>query len=129
MDEEARKPLLEIARYHRSEDDAREYLAQLAAALGVSNFKTKLTCGNDFTIRTSGKPIIVNPRKEVFQARLTGVAPSMQGLIDHSDRLMPSPLSLGASRSDCTSVSNLPSGVHLPCGCIFGVRELFSSMG
>jgi hypothetical protein len=97
MDEETRKPLLQIERYHRSEADAREYVAQLAASLGVSNFKTKLTCGNDFTIRTSGRSTIVNPRKEVFQARLTGVAPSMQGLLDHYDRLMPSPLSFGAS--------------------------------
>jgi hypothetical protein len=106
MEEEARKPLLQIERYHRSEADAREYVAQLAASLGVSNFKTKLTCGNDFTIRTSGRPIIVNPRKEVFQARLTGVAPNMQGLIDHSDDLMPSPISLGASMGGIVKITS-----------------------
>jgi hypothetical protein len=100
MGEEARKPLLEISRYHRSEEDARDYVAQLATALGVSNFKTKLTCGKDFTIPTSGRPMIVNPRTEVFQARLTGVAPSMQGLMDYSDLLMPSPISLGASMGE-----------------------------
>jgi hypothetical protein len=97
MDEEARKPLLEIARYHRSEEAAREYVGELATALGISNFKTKLTCGKDLTIPTSGRPTIVNLRKEVAQARLTGVAPNMQGLIDNSDRLMPLPTSLGAS--------------------------------
>ena len=106
MDEEARKPLLEIARYHRSEDDAREYVGELAAALGVSNFKTKLACGKDLTIPTSGGPTIVNPRKEVFQARLTGFAPNMQGLIDNSDRLMPTPISLGASMGGIVKITS-----------------------
>jgi len=110
MDEEARKPLLEIARHHRSEDDAREYVGELAAALGVSNFKTKLTCGKDLTIPTSGRPTIVNPRTEVFQARLTGVAPSMQGLIDSSDRLMPSPISLGASMGGIVKITSTIRG-------------------
>lgn len=97
MTEEARKPLLEISGYHRSENEAREYVGQLAKELGVSNFKTKLTRGVNITIATSGRPMIVNPRTEVLQARITGVAPSMQGLIDYSDRLMPAPITLGGS--------------------------------
>ncbi len=41
--------------------------------------------------------MIVNPRTEVRQARLTGVPPNMQGLIDNSDRLMPAPITIGGS--------------------------------
>ncbi len=97
MDGEARKPLLEVAPYHRSEDDAREYVGRLAEQLGIPSFKTKLAAGKSITIPTSGRPMIVNPRTEVRQARLTGVPPNMQGLIDNSDRLMPAPISIGGS--------------------------------
>jgi hypothetical protein len=109
MAEEGRKPLLEIARYHRSEDDAREYVGQLAEALGVRNFKTKLSCGKEITLPISGKPT-VNPRTEVVQARLTGVPPSMQGLIDYSDRLMPLPTKIGASMGGKVKLSSTVQG-------------------
>ncbi len=109
MDGEARK-LLEIEPYHRSEESARKYVGQLAEELGVQNFKTKLTCGKDITIPTSGKPLIVNPRTEVREARLTGVPPGMQGLIDNSDRLMPSPITMGVSmRGTAKSSSTIRS--------------------
>ncbi|MFZ0599961.1 MAG: hypothetical protein WAN05_01010, partial [Roseiarcus sp.] len=91
-------------------DDAREYVGDLAAELGVSNFKTKLACGKDLTIPTSGGPRIVNLRKEVFQARLTGFAPNMQGLIDSSDPLMPSPISLGASMRGTVKITSTIRG-------------------
>ena len=97
MDEEARKPLLEVAPYHRSEEDAREYVGQFAEQLGVPSFRTKLAAGKSITIPTSGRPMIVNPRTEVSQARLTGVPPNMKGLIDNSDRLMPAPITIGGS--------------------------------
>jgi hypothetical protein len=106
MDRKARNPLLEIAPYHRSEPDAREYVRQLAEKLGVLNFKTKLTLDKSVTIPTSGKPIIVNLRTEVRQARVTGVPPAMQGLIDNSDRLMPPPISLGVSMRGSAKISS-----------------------
>ena len=105
MDHKVRRPLLEIARYHRSESDAREYVGQLAARLGVSNFKSKLVSGKSVTISTGGKPFIVNLRTEVHQARVTGVPPSMQGLVDNSDRLMPPPMSLGVSMGGTARIS------------------------
>jgi hypothetical protein len=91
------KPLLEIAEYHRSETEAREYVKQLATNLGVANFKTKLAKGDVVSISTSGKPLTVNLRKEVRQTRLGGIPPGLQGLFDNSDHLMPPPISLGAS--------------------------------
>jgi hypothetical protein len=105
MNHKVREPLLEIAPYHRSEPDARKYVGQLAEKLGVSNFKTKLACDKSVTVSTSGKPLIVNFRTEVRQARITGVSPAMQGLIDNSDRLMPPPMSLGVSMSGGAKIS------------------------
>ena len=109
MDGEARR-LLEIEPYHRSEENARKYVGQLAEELGVQNFKTKLTCGKDIAVSTTGKPLIVNPRKEVREARLTGVPSGMQGLIDNSDRLMPSPLTMGVSMRGTAKISSTIRG-------------------
>jgi hypothetical protein len=105
MDRKVRKPLLEIASYHRSEQDARAYVGQLAERFGISNFKTKLTCDTPVTILTTGKPLVANLRAEVRQARVTGVPPVMQGLVDNSDRLMPPAMSLGASMGGTARIS------------------------
>ena len=105
MGHNVRKPLLEIAPYHRSEVEARAYVGTLANKLGVVGFKSKLASGKNVTIPTNGKSLSVNLRTEVRQARLTGVPPSMQGLIDNSDRLMPTPISLGVSMGGSATIS------------------------
>jgi len=105
MHNEPREPLLKIASYHRSESDAREYVGQIAARLRISNFKSKLACDKSVAIPTSGKPLIANLRTEVRQARITGIPPAMQGLIDNSDRLMPPVISLGASMGGIAKIS------------------------
>lgn len=97
MGQEVHKPLLEIAKYHRCEKDAREYVHGLAKSLGVTNFGTKLAQGKQIVVPTSGKAFSVDPRHEVRQARLEGVPPGLQGLFDNSDRLMPPSISLGTS--------------------------------
>jgi hypothetical protein len=115
MADDARRPLLEIAPYHRSENDARDYVAKIAAKLGIRNFKTKLTTGRTFTIQTSGKPSIINPRNEVRQARLNGVLLALQSLFDNSDRLMPPPMSIGvdsASIKISMKIGTFETSIH-----------------
>jgi hypothetical protein len=105
MNPGVRSPLFEIAPYHRSEHEAREYVQMIAEKLGITNFKTKLATNKDVTVTTSTKPIIVNFRKEVRQARITGIPPSLQGLIDNSDVLMPPPISLGVSMGGIAKIA------------------------
>jgi hypothetical protein len=105
MNASVRSPLFEIAPHHRSEQEAREYVQTIAEKFGITNFKTKLATGKDATVPTSAKPLIVNLRKEVRQARITGVSPSLQGLIDNSDVLMPPPISLGVSMGGIAKIA------------------------
>ena len=112
MDQDERKPLLEIAPYHRSEAEAREYVGRLAQRLGVTSFKSKLTSGKSITIPTTGRPMVVNLRTEVRQARVTGIPPAMQGLIDNSDRFMPPAISLGVSAGGKVKIS-VTIGSHM----------------
>jgi hypothetical protein len=105
MGSNVRSPMFEIAPYHRSENEAREYVQQLASKLGITNFKTKVTTNKDISVATSGKPMVLNLRTEVRQARVTGVPPSLQGLIDNSDRLMPPPMSLGVSMGGIAKIA------------------------
>jgi hypothetical protein len=100
-----RKPLLEIAKYHRSEPDARRYVEELAGRFGVTNFKSKLVSDKSVTIPTSGPELVANLRREVYQTRLTGVPPILQGIVDNSDPLMPPPFSLGASLGGTASIN------------------------
>lgn len=84
-----------IEPYHRSEKSARDYVQLLVEQFGITNFKTKL-CGDKLvSLPTSDLPIKVNLRREVYQARLTGVPPTIQPLVDASDKFMPPPLALG----------------------------------
>jgi hypothetical protein len=97
MGPEAPRPLLEIARYHRSEDDAREYVKGLATFFGVANFGTKLLSGDPISVQTNSTPQSVNLRREVLEARLTGVPRTLQFLFDQSDRLMPPAFDIAVS--------------------------------
>jgi hypothetical protein len=94
--------LLQIAKYHRSREDARDYVGKIADDLGIKNFKSKLAVGKPISLTTTGKSF--DPRNEVQEARLTGVPPTLQSLFDNADRLMPPGFSLGAD-SDVISIS------------------------
>jgi hypothetical protein len=100
-----RKPLLEIAGYHRSDGDARKYVEELAGRFGVTNFKSKLAADKSVAIPTSGRPLVANLRREVYQTRLNGVPPVLQGIVDNSDPLMPPPFSLGVSMGGSASIN------------------------
>ena len=87
---------LKIAPYHRSEKDARAYTAEIADALGINNFKSKLLAGREVTFFCINKTIKFDPRAEVRNSRKTGVPSVIQSIYDQSDKLMPIPLDIGA---------------------------------
>lgn len=86
---------LRIEPYHRSEQSARDYVQLLVEQFGITNFKTKLAGDKLVSLPTSDRPIQVNLRREVHQARLAGVPPAIQPLVDASDKFMPPPFALG----------------------------------
>jgi hypothetical protein len=109
---DAPKSPLQIAQYHRSEKDARAYVASLKEQFGIKNFGTKLLSDKPVEVPTSDKPMQVNLRREVFTARTRGVPTVLQPLIDNSDPFMPPPMSLGVMGD----VSGISFGIHLKIG-------------
>jgi len=103
---------LQIARYHRSEKEARAYVGALAEQLGVKNFGTKLLSDKLTEVQASPRPMQVNLRREVFTARTHGVPTVLQPLIDNSDPFMPPPMSLGIMGD----VPGLSFGIKLSIG-------------
>ncbi|WP_072389102.1 hypothetical protein [Hyphomicrobium sp. CS1BSMeth3] len=91
------RKMLKIAPYHRSEEDAREYVRKLATQFGVTNFGTKVATGKVATLDTSSGILRVDLRNEIQLARETGVPRNLQSLFDNSDPLMPPGFSLGIS--------------------------------